>query len=68
MTAPVPDIVDLRVTLARVEGKLDGALASSSDHETRLRKLERAAWMAVGLATAAGGATGAISALLTGSS
>jgi hypothetical protein len=67
MTDPI-DITDLRVTLARVEGKLDVALTSSADHEERLRKLERAAWMAVGLATAAGGATGAISALLTGSS
>jgi ABC-type uncharacterized transport system permease subunit len=63
---PEGDITDLRVTLARIEEKLDGALASGADHETRLRKLEKAAWMAVGLATAAGGATGAISAILTG--
>ena len=67
MTDPI-DITDLRVTLARVEGKLDGALAAGTDHEARLRKLERAAWLAVGIATTAGTATGAISAILTGGS
>lgn len=62
------DLTELRVMIARIEGKLDGALSTNADHESRLRRLERAAWLAVGLATAAGGATGAISALLTGTS
>lgn len=41
MTA-APDPVP--VALARIEGKLDGALAGVSDHEDRIRKLEARQW------------------------
>lgn len=38
MTAPLPDIA---ITLARFEVKLDAIIGSSSDHETRIRSLEK---------------------------
>ena len=62
------------VMLARIETKLDTALAAvadhetrmrgleavnHTDHETRLRKLERAMWLSAGAAAAAGGGIGA---------
>lgn len=59
-----PDPVGER--LARIETKLDQALANHTDHETRLRRVERALWTATGLATAAGGSLGAIVSQLLG--
>jgi hypothetical protein len=70
-----PDSVEVR--LARIETKLDAMLARMADsetraqvghvdHETRLRRLERALWTATGLATAAGGTLGAIVSQLLG--
>jgi hypothetical protein len=42
VTAP-PDEV-LAVTLARIETKLDNAIASGADHERRIRTLEARSW------------------------
>jgi hypothetical protein len=52
--------------LARIETKLDQALTQHSDHETRIRKLERALWTAAGFAAAGGGAVGALVSNLMG--
>lgn len=38
--------------------------AVTSDHETRLRQLERARWLLVGAATAAGGIAGKLAGLI----
>ena len=56
----------LALTVARIEVKLDQALASHADHEIRIRRLERALWMAVGAGLAGGGVAGAIAAQLMG--
>lgn len=61
---PVPEVDGERVT--RIEVKLDQALAHGADHEARIRRLERALWMAVGFAAAAGGLIGAVVARLIG--
>lgn len=67
MTSPLDPIIDIVVDrLARIEVKLDQALASTSDHETRIRRLERAIWLAVGFASAGGGAAGAVISKLIG--
>jgi hypothetical protein len=46
--------------LVRIEVKLDQALVQHGDHETRLRRLERALWMVTGIAASAGGGIGAL--------
>jgi hypothetical protein len=46
--------------LVRIEVKLDQALIQHGDHETRIRRLERALWMAAGFAATAGGGVGAL--------
>ncbi|MCE7008726.1 hypothetical protein LWC34_38835 [Kibdelosporangium philippinense] len=50
--------------LTRIETKLDLALTQHreelNDHETRIRKLERALWIAAGFAATAGGGVGAV--------
>lgn len=46
--------------LTRIETKLDVANGRVDDHETRLRKLERAVWLAAGFATAGGGVLGTL--------
>lgn len=46
--------------LVRIETKLDAQLTRSGDHEGRLRRLERALWLAAGAATAGGGVLGTI--------
>lgn len=43
----------LAIALARVEVKLDAALAKTDDHEHRLRAVERRLWAAAGAASAA---------------
>jgi hypothetical protein len=63
--------------LARIEEKLNAILTQMigndsrvelhiTDHETRLRKLERALWIATGAGLVAGGSAGAIVAQLMG--
>jgi hypothetical protein len=56
----------LALSVARIEVKLDQALAQHADHEIRIRRLEHALWMAVGVGLAGGGAAGAIVAKLVG--
>lgn len=46
--------------LARIETKLDVAIGRVDDHETRIRRLERAVWVAAGAAATGGGIVGAI--------
>lgn len=46
--------------LTRIEVKLDDSLARSVDHENRIRRLERALWLASGAASAGGGVVGAM--------
>ena len=46
------------VVLARIETKLDAVLHEAADHEDRIRRLERALWMASGIAAAAGAGLG----------
>lgn len=58
MTA-ADDLHLLALAVARIEGKLDGALAASTDHETRIRSLERWRWALTGAAAAAGAGSGA---------
>lgn len=53
--------------LVRIEVKLDQALTNHTDHETRIRKLERAVWAASGFAAAGGGIVGTLLTRLMGS-
>lgn len=46
--------------LVRIETKLDSQLTRSEDHEGRIRRLERAVWVASGAAATAGGVVGSI--------
>ena len=48
-------------TMVRIEGKLDKVTA---DHEDRLRRLEKAVWIATG--TGAAGLASSLAAILTG--
>jgi hypothetical protein len=50
--------------LARIETKLDGLSSGHTDHEARIRALERTKWIAVGAAAAAGGLAGQLTQLL----
>lgn len=56
----------IEVQLARIEGKLDVALAGVSDHEQRIRKLERAVWGAAGAGLLAGGFAGSVASTVLG--
>jgi hypothetical protein len=58
-------INDLRVAIARMEGKLDVLLDSGTDHEARLRKLERLVWTASGAAAVLGAVTGSLASHVT---
>jgi hypothetical protein len=67
------DVGELKVQLARIEGKLDGFTAGLKtasdrvdDHESRLRRVERIVYLSVGAAIAVGGASGAVASALTG--
>ena len=54
----------LLVALARIETKLDSVTTGHTDHETRIRVLERKVWAAAGVAGAlAAGGSAAISKL-----
>lgn len=46
--------------LISIELKLDAVINRGDDHETRIRRLERAVWIAAGAAMAGGGVLGAI--------
>lgn len=54
--------------LVRIETKLDGLVDTTkergTDHEARLRSLEKLKWVILGGATVAGGAAGAIARLI----
>lgn len=50
--------------LTRIETKLDTAIGRVDDHESRIRRLERALWPATGAAATAGGAVGSIASRL----
>lgn len=58
--------VALAERLARIEVKLDTVLSKHDDHERRIRWLERAIWVAVGLAASLGGGIGAVVTKLLG--
>lgn len=63
--APGSELHQIALSVARMEAKLDGALSLGIDHEARIRKLERALWVAVGAGAAAGGGVSAIISQLT---
>ena len=52
--------------LARIEVKLDAVLSKHDDHESRLRRLERALWVVTGFAAALGGGIGSVITKLLG--
>jgi hypothetical protein len=54
----------MRDLLIEIKTKLDIALGHLSDHEGRLRDLERTKWLMVGAAAAVGGAAGKLVGLL----
>jgi hypothetical protein len=56
--------IDIGVTEIRI--RLEGALDTSKDHECRIRRLERMAWLASGAAGSVGGAIGALATSLAG--
>jgi hypothetical protein len=60
------ELHQIALSVARMEGKLDGVLALGVDHETRIRKLERALWAVAGAAAVTGGGIAAIVSRLTG--
>lgn len=51
-----PDPVLTR--LAVIETKIDQVISKDTDHEARIRRLERALWMGIGFAAALGSAVG----------
>lgn len=63
---PTPDELLQFERLVRIETKLDAYNTSNADHETRLRRLERALWIAVGAAGVGGGVIGQLLAPLIG--
>lgn len=66
MSAPLPPNptnVDLLIALARIEAKMDAVSATTTDHEVRIRMLERARWPLPSIATLAG-LVGAVTGLL----
>lgn len=46
---------DDRDLLVRIDTKLDVALKQQADHETRIRRIERNMWLALGAAAVGGG-------------
>jgi sugar/nucleoside kinase (ribokinase family) len=58
--------------LVRIETKLDQALTQHGedlkDHESRIRRLERALWTVAGAGIAGGGAVGAVVSQILGAS
>lgn len=67
MTDLTSQEISAQERLIRLEVKLDLALSNGTDHEARLRRLERALWLATGAAAAAGGVVGSfLSKLISG--
>lgn len=52
--------------LIRIESKLDTFLTTNVDHESRIRKLERALYLATGFAATLGGGVGTLVTRLLG--
>lgn len=50
--------------LARIETKVDSMTSKIGDHEFRIRSLERARWISIGLAATAGGTFGELARVL----
>lgn len=76
-SAPIPDgsviitptemYAEMRATHTAVQGiasKLDGIPDKLSDHEARLRAVERAVWRAAGAATVLGAGAGYVASLV----
>ena len=59
------ELVDLRVRLAVIENQNTTAERVHSDHEIRLRSVERFRWILFGASTVIGSAAGVVSALVT---
>lgn len=57
MVSPADELA-LFERLVRIETKLDTFNERSTDHESRIRRLERTMWIAVGAAGAGGGILG----------
>lgn len=55
---------EIPVVLARIETKLDQVLTVAGDHEQRIRRLERAIWIAAGAASSVGGIAGTVASQL----
>lgn len=66
MGAPLTADTELAERLARIEVKLDAVLSNHNDHESRIRRLERALWIATGFAAAFGGGIGSVITKLLG--
>lgn len=60
---PSPSNIDLLIALTRIEGKVDGMSAVTTDHEVRIRVLEKARWPLPSIAALAGLA-GAVTGLI----
>ncbi|MHA6626874.1 hypothetical protein ACU61A_15675 [Pseudonocardia sichuanensis] len=64
------DALSTTARLVRIETKFDllmqQVMPQQADHETRIRQLERTVWTASGIATALGGAIGALVSFLMG--
>jgi hypothetical protein len=54
------DLVALIERLVRIETKLDQSNRTHDDHETRIRKLERALWLVAGAGLVGGGVAGQV--------
>ena len=52
--------------LVSIETKLDISISRVDDHETRIRRLERAVWIAAGAAAAGGGVIGSLAQQIMG--
>lgn len=50
----MPEAEVITDRLARIEVKLDMLMEQRSDHEGRITRLEKVAWVAIGLAVASG--------------
>jgi hypothetical protein len=68
-------LVDVRIQLASLTAETRAANqsaavrdASHADHEQRIRRVERAIWLAAGASAAGGGAIGAIASQILGGS
>lgn len=67
-TAPASDLPSLVERMIRIEVKLDTYNSNHSDHETRLRKVERNMYLMAGVALIGGGGIGSIVTQLLGGS